>query len=261
MGRPITSGECVQIGVVKRLGLRRASCAVALCLCAQGCASDRGALLSAEVEAARRHADYVVREARAEVAALRSEIAAARLAAARQKAELEALHHQLAAFQQTRAVQQRALEAKEAELAAVRNERDQSLKTAVETHAAQAGVQARITELETTVTSLSAELAEMKKHRGQKPPASPGKPAADSDRASTVTPTAVVMTTFEGERLSQTGSQNRPSSIRVQPGDSLWAIARRYRLTVADLKETNELTGDLIRVGQRLIIPPMASNP
>jgi len=44
-------------------------------------------------------------------------------------------------------------------------------------------------------------------------------------------------------------------SYRVQPGDTLYSLARRYRTTVAAIQRANGLTGDLIRVGQVLHIP------
>lgn len=41
----------------------------------------------------------------------------------------------------------------------------------------------------------------------------------------------------------------------VQSGDTLYNISRRYGVTVDQLKQRNGLTGDMIRVGQQLIIP------
>jgi membrane-bound lytic murein transglycosylase D len=38
----------------------------------------------------------------------------------------------------------------------------------------------------------------------------------------------------------------------VRAGDSLWTIARHYGVRVADLREWNDVEGDLVRVGQRL---------
>lgn len=48
----------------------------------------------------------------------------------------------------------------------------------------------------------------------------------------------------------------------VQPGDTLSYIALRYQVSVAELARINGLDNpDFIRVGQRLIIPTMASTP
>jgi len=41
----------------------------------------------------------------------------------------------------------------------------------------------------------------------------------------------------------------------VQPGDTLYSLARRYGTTVEAIRAANGLTGDAISVGQRLIIP------
>lgn len=40
----------------------------------------------------------------------------------------------------------------------------------------------------------------------------------------------------------------------VQKGDSLWSIAKRYNLTVDELKEKNNLTSNLLTIGQELIV-------
>lgn len=44
-------------------------------------------------------------------------------------------------------------------------------------------------------------------------------------------------------------------TITVQPGDSLWALARRYDTTVADILQLNGLSSDAIRPGQVLTVP------
>ncbi len=44
--------------------------------------------------------------------------------------------------------------------------------------------------------------------------------------------------------------------VVVQPGDALITIARREGVTVAQLKAWNRLDGDMIRIGQRLIVEP-----
>lgn len=41
----------------------------------------------------------------------------------------------------------------------------------------------------------------------------------------------------------------------VKRGDSLWSIAKKYNVKVEELKSANNLTTDLLSIGQRLIIP------
>jgi len=40
----------------------------------------------------------------------------------------------------------------------------------------------------------------------------------------------------------------------VRRGDSLWSIAKRFRVTVRDLKLLNNLRSSLIRAGRMLMI-------
>ncbi|MCS7176886.1 MAG: LysM peptidoglycan-binding domain-containing protein [Candidatus Kapabacteria bacterium] len=47
--------------------------------------------------------------------------------------------------------------------------------------------------------------------------------------------------------------QNRIYTVRA--GDSLFSIARRFGVSVEELRNYNDLEGDYIRVGQRLRIP------
>ena len=47
----------------------------------------------------------------------------------------------------------------------------------------------------------------------------------------------------------------------VAPGDSLWAIARQYGVTVDQLKQTNNLVSDLLTVGMELKIPTKSTIP
>ena len=52
---------------------------------------------------------------------------------------------------------------------------------------------------------------------------------------------------------SYTLDENR--EVTVRPGDTLYSLSRRYQVSVADLKSTNRLSGNNIRVGQVLRIP------
>lgn len=45
----------------------------------------------------------------------------------------------------------------------------------------------------------------------------------------------------------------------VQKGDSLWLIANKYDTTVDKIKSTNNLTSNLLSIGQKLIIPSTSS--
>lgn len=41
----------------------------------------------------------------------------------------------------------------------------------------------------------------------------------------------------------------------IKPGDSLWSIAKKYNISVNDLKNANNLTSNLVQIGQKLIVP------
>ena len=40
----------------------------------------------------------------------------------------------------------------------------------------------------------------------------------------------------------------------VQPGDSLWKIAKKFHTTVDNIMDTNGLTSDLLQPGEKLIL-------
>lgn len=69
-------------------------------------------------------------------------------------------------------------------------------------------------------------------------------------------------TIYVGQVLTVSGTSSNGSSdvsqnqtYTVVSGDSLSLIARKYNVTVNQIKETNNLTSDIIRVGQVLTIP------
>ena len=50
-------------------------------------------------------------------------------------------------------------------------------------------------------------------------------------------------------------SSSGGSSHTVQKGDTLFNISRRYGTSVSAIQRANGLNGDLIRIGERLVIP------
>ena len=59
-----------------------------------------------------------------------------------------------------------------------------------------------------------------------------------------------------GQVLQIPASQPGPSiRYTVRPGDSLWLIAQRYNTTVDAIKKLNNLTSDILNIGQVLQIP------
>jgi LysM repeat protein len=53
--------------------------------------------------------------------------------------------------------------------------------------------------------------------------------------------------------VSYSGSGSK--TYTVESGDTLWSISRKQGASVAAIKSANGLTGDTIRVGQKLVIP------
>jgi LysM repeat protein len=40
----------------------------------------------------------------------------------------------------------------------------------------------------------------------------------------------------------------------VKPGESLWDIGKRYYIPISQLKESNDLSGDDVRAGDKILI-------
>ncbi len=239
------------------------------------CASTSSVLPAAELEAARRHAAAVIRDARAEVATLRADLAAARISAAKKEAELRQLRRQVAELR-------RATEAKEVELLTVRIERDRLLEMRNEAKAklteltelrptgpAPKATQAKLRELESALVALSSEVAEIQKGLVQVRTSAQAKHEAPVVAAQTRRRTVLEPVADAAGRSSEppfqvlaspVDEELQPIWLMIKRGDTLWRIARRSGLTVRALKEANGLDSDLIRIGQWLVIPATASS-
>jgi len=56
-------------------------------------------------------------------------------------------------------------------------------------------------------------------------------------------------------RVPRTDGTSSTISYTVRSGDNLWDIARRYNTTVAQIRTLNNLTSDVLSIGQVLLIP------
>ncbi|MDO4376020.1 MAG: LysM peptidoglycan-binding domain-containing protein [bacterium] len=57
-----------------------------------------------------------------------------------------------------------------------------------------------------------------------------------------------------------TGDDGNDTYYVVKGGDTLWSIARKYNLSVNELKSLNNLSGNVLSIGQRLIVGKESSN-
>jgi len=56
------------------------------------------------------------------------------------------------------------------------------------------------------------------------------------------------------------GKIHRIKTYKVKKGDNLWSIAKKFGVSVEALKEANNLRGNTLKIGQKLIIPTKASS-
>lgn len=157
---------------------------LAIILLAGGCAGVPSGVSQADQHSGQRRADAELQDAKAEATALRADLAAARIAAAKQEAELRELRRQVNELQQI-------IDAKQAELIAVREERDRLAKSvtiaqvgvtdpsALPANAADvSSLQVKLHEMESALAALTAELAQVRKDVDQSASVSKSKPAA-----------------------------------------------------------------------------------
>lgn len=77
--------------------------------------------------------------------------------------------------------------------------------------------------------------------------------AARDSRAAAGAPSS---SSASGSRTGSSGGSAQRRSHTVAAGETLFGIARRYGVTVDAIRRANELEGDALRTGQRLVIPP-----
>lgn len=174
---------------------------------------------------------------------LREELASARIAMAKQAATLESLKKAVTHLRQreTELVQQ------------VKHLEDQLAKSRQEA----ATAHQQKTELEAraqAIPQLMNQLAEFRATQSEMQQTL----ATLTDVADELTWNQVQTNKGAMDQGFQSGSAS--VRIRVQPGDTLWEIARSYGLSVPELKRANGLTTNTIHVGQALLVPAKPEN-
>jgi LysM repeat protein len=220
----------------------------------------------------------VAREREAELSTLRSEMAATRIAAAKKEAELVELRALVAQLRQENAdthqrqlEQRQSVEVRQVEINALKAERDQLLLTKNDQS---------LKDLKEGLLVLTKQLEDVRQDIGQKASRTSEKALRSSAERTTVSsppvvtpsPAPVLTSPVDEARLSTSSAVSlvaihatpRPSDvlrIRVQSGDSLSGLARRYRTTVTAIAQLNQLHSDVIAVGQGLLVPSTSSSP
>ncbi len=63
---------------------------------------------------------------------------------------------------------------------------------------------------------------------------------------------------YKGYNYVKPGQNTVNGIYKVQKGDSLWSIAKKFNVGINEIKSANNLTSNLISVGQELVIPGFA---
>jgi nucleoid-associated protein YgaU len=212
---------------------------LATLLAQQGCARSGPSaqdmqMLEAAGKAESHQAQRTIMELRGEAQGLQRELGAARAAQARLEGELrEAQRRVLEA--------QRAVDAQREESARIREDRD---------HLAQAGRdQTRIQTLEAAIDKQTQEMADLK--------TAMQKIVTQSKTKLAVGRPAVPISQEVGDRALRPGVTAAPAlrTMTVQSGDTLWDLARKYRVDLLELKARNNLATDRLVPGQELVLP------
>ncbi len=246
---------------------------VSLTVAMSGCATAPELPMGRGIDEAGR-ALQLMQEREKELAALRTEMAATRIAAAKQEAELHELRTTVVQVRQENGESHQALlEAKRAlalrdhELTTMKMERAQSVQASVPS----GDTEHHLAALHHTVASLSQELATLKAAMAQivrtpsaaaepsgdlmaagltdQPSRPPRRTAAGSDRGTTHGIVAAVHVPRENDKPAQF------SWITVQPGESWWTLARKHHTTIKALRTVNGRVGDALTVGEALRLP------
>lgn len=214
----------------------------------------------------------VVRDRGLEVNALRTEMAATKIAAAKKEAELQELRDLVQQLRLENAESRQAyLELRErAEL----RETEQTKKRDEQEQAVQSQTTHHLAILKDTVAALAQEMGQLRQEVVRSVEKESAKASMSSlDRS--ITPGSQGLRTDQPKRLSSTsktpqpmstlvptilmvqkeGDVTPPSFITVQSGETLHSLAQRHHTSVALLQALNQLKGEALLAGQVLRLP------
>src|SRR2546427_819587 len=114
----------------------------------------------------------------------------------------------------------------------------------------QASLKAESAQAQRTITDLRAEMQGVQRDLG-------AARAARAKQKPTSARLAVPMYKDVSDQpaLSGESAESASRTVIVERGDTLWGLARKHRVRLSELIAVNDLTSDLIRPGQELILP------
>jgi len=215
-------------------------------------------MMQAALKAESAQAQRTITDLRAEMQGVQRELGTARAAQARLEGELREAQRRVQEAQ-------RALEAQREELVRTREERDRLAAISRELQAqlvelgrlrqqvGEAGRdQSRLQAIEQAIERQTKELAELKSAMQKLSTRAKQKPTS----ARLAVP--MYKDVSDQPALSAESAESAESASRtviVERGDTLWGLARKHRVRLSELIAVNDLTSDLIRPGQELLLP------
>jgi LysM repeat protein len=188
-----------------------------------------------------------IRDRGLELIQLRSELAAARIAAAKKEAELLELRDLVRQLRLENAESRQAfLDLRDQ---AEQRQRDASTVQDMPPRQAEAQTTQDIRVLKDQVASLAQELGQLRQDLAKlvtQELVSQPMARQPSPQVSALSPMAMSVTASITDPLP---------TITVQPGDTLGRLAKRHRTTVDALRKLNGLTGDVLAIGRALVLP------
>lgn len=256
MGRPTINGNTVTTRAMHPIQVKILSGLVLVCAGCSGMppAGGTGAP-EPQIQAAPIH------DRGQELTALRAELAATRIGAAKKEAELIELRDLVRQLRLENAESRQAFlelrdraEQRQTEIEKGRDEQERQ---------AQSQTMQRLAVLNDTVVILAQELDRLKQEFVRQVVEERSMPRSLDSRTD---PPERVRATRQTSALSSTSSPVAltvtsavvtapPSTITVQPGDTLARLAKRHRTTVEVLRQLNLLKGDTLIVGRELVLP------